>query len=80
MFSYAGIIYTVPIRRKRSFDRSAMRLEFMAAMWREDEDSHVTLLALLYCLYGQIQIVVVYQLNYCSLSKVWHVLWSVLHI
>jgi hypothetical protein len=35
----------------------------MAAVWREDEDSHATLLALLYCLYGQIEIVVVQQRN-----------------
>ena len=74
MFSYAGFICAVPIRRKRSIDRSVMRLDFMAAVWREDGDSHATLLALLYFLYGQIQIVVV------SLSKVWHVLWSVLHL
>jgi hypothetical protein len=36
-----------------------MKLEFMAARWRDNEDSHATLLALLYCLYGEIQIVVV---------------------
>ena len=29
----------------------------MASVWKVDEDSHATLLALLYCLYGQIQIV-----------------------
>jgi len=29
-------------------------LEFMAAGWREDEDGHTTLLALLYFLYVQI--------------------------
>jgi hypothetical protein len=69
MFSYAGIICAVPIRRKRSFDRSVMRLEFMAAVWKEDEDSHATLLALLYCLYGQVQIVIVCQLNYWSLFR-----------
>jgi len=34
-------------------------LEFMAAVWRED-DSHATLLALFSCPYGQMQNVIVY--------------------
>ena len=59
IFSYAGIICAVPIRRKRSLDRSDSKLEFMAPGWMKDEDSHVTLLALLHCLYGHMQIVVV---------------------
>ena len=60
MFSYAGIICAVHIRRKRSFGRSVMSwLEFMAAVWREDV-SHATLLALFSCPYGQMQNVIVY--------------------
>jgi hypothetical protein len=55
MFSDAGSKCADHVRRKRSFDRSITRLEFMAALWREDEDSHATLLALLCYLYGQIQ-------------------------
>ena len=38
----------------------------MAAVWREDEDSHATLLALLCYLCGQMQIVFVYHQNYWS--------------
>jgi hypothetical protein len=48
MFSYASIICAIHIRRKRSFDRSVKRLEFMVAVWKEDEDSHVILLH--YCI------------------------------
>ena len=59
MLSYAGIICEDDIRRKRSSDRFVTRLDFMAAVGRKDEDSHSTMLALLYCLYGQMQIVVV---------------------
>jgi len=44
MFSYAGIICAIHVRRKRSVDRSVKRLEFMVAVWREDEDSHAILL------------------------------------
>jgi hypothetical protein len=44
IFSYAGIICAIHIRRKRSVDRSVKRLEFMFAVWREDEDSHAILL------------------------------------
>jgi len=69
MVSYAGIICEGDIRRKRSFDRFVTRLEFMGAVWRKDEDSHPTMLALLYCLYGQMQIVVVQQHNYWSLFR-----------
>jgi hypothetical protein len=61
IYSHAGIICAVDTRRKRSFDRSVTMLEFMAALYREGEDSHATLFALLYCLYGQMQIVVVWQ-------------------
>jgi len=31
----------------------------MAAVWREAEDTHAILLALVYCLQGQVQIMVV---------------------
>jgi len=80
MFSYAGIICAVPLRRKRSIDRPVMRLEFMVAVWREHEDSQATLLALLYCLYGQIQIMVVYQLNYWSLFRRFGMCYGVFYI
>jgi len=56
MFSYVSIICAFDIRRNQSFDRSVTRLGFMAAMWREDEDSHATLLVLLCYLCGQMQI------------------------
>jgi hypothetical protein len=41
----------------------------MAVRWREDEDSHATLLALLYCLYGQMEILVCLEQNYWSLLR-----------
>ena len=44
MFSYAGIICAIHIRRKRSVDRSVKRLDFRVAVWREDEDSQAVLL------------------------------------
>ena len=69
MFGYTGIICEVDIRRKRSSDRFVTRLEFMAAVGRKDEDSHSTMLTLLYCLYGQTQIVVVQRENYWSLFR-----------
>jgi len=69
MVSYAGIIFEGYIRSKRSFDRFVTRLEFIGAVWRKDEDSRPTILALLYCLYGQMQIVVVQQQNYWSLFR-----------
>ena len=69
MFSYAGIIQAVLIRRVRYFDRTITRLQVMAAIFREAEDSHATHLALLYCLYGQMQIVVVYQQYYWSVFR-----------
>ena len=78
MFSYVGItsICTVDIRRKQSFDRSVTRLEFMAAVWGEDEDSHATLLPVWTnanhgCLATELLV---------SVSKDWHVLQSALHI
>jgi hypothetical protein len=36
----------VDLRRKRSLDSIVMKLEFMAPVWRKDEDGHSTLLAL----------------------------------
>jgi hypothetical protein len=69
MVSYVSIICEVGIRRTRSFDRFVTRLEFMAAVWRGDKDSHPTMLTLLYCLYGQMQIVVVQQKNYWPLFR-----------
>jgi hypothetical protein len=47
MFSYACIISTVHVRRKRSFDAILTKLDFMAAVWREYEN-HYTLLAPLF--------------------------------
>jgi hypothetical protein len=41
---YAGIVCASHIRRKRSVDRSVKRLEFLVAVWKEDEDSHAVLL------------------------------------
>jgi hypothetical protein len=81
IFSYEGIIWEVPLRRRRSFVGSVTRLEFMASVWKLYEDSHATPLALIYCLYGQMQ-------NRCCLatellaclSKAWHLLWNVLRI
>jgi hypothetical protein len=49
----------VHIRWKQSTEAPVKRLEFMAAMWREVEDTHAILLALVYSLQGQVQIVVV---------------------
>jgi hypothetical protein len=80
MVSYVGIICQVDIRRTRSFDRFVTRLEFMAAVWREDKDSHPTMLPLLYCLYGQMQIVVVQQQNYWSLFRMLDMRWEVFYI
>jgi hypothetical protein len=45
------------------------RLHFMGAVCREDDDRHFTHLALLYCLYGQMQIVFVYQQYYWSVFR-----------
>jgi len=59
MLSCVNIICAVDIRHYQSFDRSVTRLGFMAAVWREDEDSHATLLVLLCYLCGQMQIVFV---------------------
>jgi hypothetical protein len=53
--SYAHFIYIV----SDQVDRSVKMLQIMAAVRWEDEDSHTILLALLFCLYGQMQIVVV---------------------
>jgi hypothetical protein len=43
----------------RYFDRTVTRLHFMGAVCKEVEDSHATQLALIFCLYGQMKIVVV---------------------
>jgi steroid 5-alpha reductase family enzyme len=51
--SYVGIISTVHIHWKQSTKAHDKRLEFMAEMWR---DTHAILLALVYCLQGQVQI------------------------
>jgi hypothetical protein len=59
MVSYAGIIYAIHIRSKRSVNRSLKRLEFMAATWKEVEDSHAFLLAVVYCPHGLMRIMVV---------------------
>lgn len=59
IFSCADIICAVDIRRKGSLDSTVTRLEFMVSLRRKDENSHVTVLVLLYCLYGHMQIVVV---------------------
>jgi hypothetical protein len=56
---YVGIISVVHICRKQSNEAPVKKLEFMAAMWREVEDTHAILLALVYCLQGQVQITVV---------------------
>jgi len=69
MVSYAGIIREVDIRRKGSFDRFVTRLEFMGAVWRKYEENHPTMLALLYCLHGQMQIVIVQRQNYWCLFR-----------
>jgi hypothetical protein len=69
MVSYAGIIRSVHIRRNQSVDRLVKRLEIMAAVWREVEDSHAILLAVVYCPYGQMPIMVVSQQNYWSLLR-----------
>jgi len=44
IFSYAGFICAIHIRRKRSIDRSVKRPDFMVALWREVEDSQAFLL------------------------------------
>jgi hypothetical protein len=44
---------------RQSTEAPVKKLEFMVAMWREVEDNHAILLALVYCLQGQVQIVVV---------------------
>lgn len=49
----------VHIHWKQSTEAPGKRLEFMAAMRREVEDTHTILLALVYSLQGQVQIVVV---------------------
>jgi len=56
---YVGIISMVNICWKQSTEAPVKRLEFMAAVWREAEDTHAILLALVYCLQGQVQIMVV---------------------
>lgn len=50
---YVGIISMVNICWKQSTEAPVKRLEFMA------EDTHAILLALVYCLQGQVQIMVV---------------------
>ena len=57
--SYVGIISMVHIHWKQSTKAHVKRLEFMAALWREVEDTHAILLALVYCLQGQVQIMAV---------------------
>jgi len=60
-FSYAGVIRAVHIlvRHMRYFDRSVTRLQFIAAVFRKYENGQAIQLALQYCRYGQMQIVVV---------------------
>ena len=57
--SYMGMISMVHICWMQSTEALVNRLAFMAAMWREVEDTHAILLALVYCLQGQMQIMVV---------------------
>jgi hypothetical protein len=59
MVGYAGIICAVHIRHNLSVDRSVKGLEFMVALWREIEDSCSIMLAVVYCSYGQMRIMVV---------------------
>ena len=53
-WSYGRLTYIV----SDTVYRFHTRLQFMAAVWREEEANHTTLLALLYCLYRLIQILV----------------------
>jgi len=79
MYSHAGIVCAVDIRRTRSFDRSVTMLEFMAALCREGEDSHSVCSTLLPVWTNANRGCLATQLLLC-IWKAWHVLRNVLHI